>query len=37
AFGHHSHVSAVADGVIAGAGVQGYALAVDWLATTVRR
>ena len=37
AFRHHSHVSAVADVVIAGAGVQGYALAVDWLAAAVRR
>lgn len=36
-FRHHSHVSAVADAVIAGAGVQGYALAVDWLAEAVRR
>ncbi|WP_065572637.1 type II 3-dehydroquinate dehydratase [Micrococcus luteus] len=37
AFRHHSHVSVVADVVIAGAGVQGYALAVDWLAAAVRR
>ena len=36
-FRHHSHVSAVADAVIAGAGVQGYALGVDWLAAAVRR
>jgi 3-dehydroquinate dehydratase-2 len=27
-FRHHSYVSAVADGVIAGCGVQGYALAI---------
>ena len=27
-FRHHSHVSSVADGVIAGCGVQGYALAI---------
>ena len=31
-FRHHSHVSAVADGVIAGLGVQGYVLALGWLA-----
>ncbi|HEX4791443.1 MAG TPA: type II 3-dehydroquinate dehydratase [Actinospica sp.] len=30
-FRHHSYVSAVADGVIAGCGVQGYALAVSRL------
>ena len=36
-FRHHSHVSAVADAVIAGAGVQGYELGVDWLAAAVRR
>jgi 3-dehydroquinate dehydratase-2 len=28
-FRHHSYVSAVADGVIAGCGVQGYAFAVE--------
>ena len=31
-FRHHSHVSGVADGVIAGLGVQGYVLALHWLA-----
>ena len=31
-FRHHSYVSAVADGVIAGLGVQGYVLALGWLA-----
>jgi 3-dehydroquinate dehydratase-2 len=31
-FRHHSYVSAVADGVIVGLGVQGYALALQWLA-----
>ena len=31
-FRHHSHVSAVASGVIAGLGVDGYALALRWLA-----
>jgi 3-dehydroquinate dehydratase II len=31
-FRHHSFVSGVADGVIAGLGVQGYALALGWLA-----
>ena len=31
-FRHHSYVSAVADGVIAGLGVQGYVLALRWLA-----
>ena len=30
-FRHHSYVSAVADGVIAGLGVQGYVLALQWL------
>jgi 3-dehydroquinate dehydratase-2 len=32
-FRHHSYVSAVADGVIAGCGVQGYALAVARVCT----
>ena len=32
AFRHHSYVSAVADGVIAGLGVQGYELALRYLA-----
>jgi 3-dehydroquinate dehydratase-2 len=31
-FRHHSYVSAVADGVIAGLGVHGYVLALRWLA-----
>jgi 3-dehydroquinate dehydratase-2 len=31
-FRHHSYVSRVADGVIAGLGVQGYVLALQWLA-----
>lgn len=31
-FRHHSHISAVADGVIVGLGVTGYALALRWLA-----
>jgi 3-dehydroquinate dehydratase-2 len=31
-FRHHSYVSAVADGVIAGLGVQGYVLALHYLA-----
>ena len=30
-FRHHSFVSGVADGVIAGLGVQGYVLALQWL------
>jgi 3-dehydroquinate dehydratase-2 len=30
-FRHHSYVSAVADGVIAGLGVEGYVLALQWL------
>jgi 3-dehydroquinate dehydratase-2 len=31
-FRHHSYVSAVAEGVIAGLGVEGYVLALQWLA-----
>ena len=31
-FRHHSYVSAVADGVIADLGVEGYVLALQWLA-----
>jgi 3-dehydroquinate dehydratase II len=31
-FRHHSYVSGVADGVIAGLGVAGYVLALQWLA-----
>lgn len=34
-FRHHSYVSAVADGVIAGCGVQGYALAVQRAAALI--
>ena len=30
-FRHHSYVSAVADGVIAGLGVEGYVLALQWM------
>jgi 3-dehydroquinate dehydratase-2 len=32
AFRHHSYVSAVADGVIAGLGIEGYVLALQWMA-----
>jgi 3-dehydroquinate dehydratase-2 len=31
-FRHHSYVSSVADGVIVGLGVQGYVMALQWLA-----
>ncbi|MGY1603613.1 type II 3-dehydroquinate dehydratase [Geodermatophilus sp. SYSU D00815] len=31
-FRHHSYVSGVADGVIAGLGVEGYVLALQWMA-----
>ncbi|HLM04895.1 MAG TPA: type II 3-dehydroquinate dehydratase [Blastococcus sp.] len=31
-FRHHSYVSGVADGVIAGLGVRGYVMALQWLA-----
>lgn len=37
AFRQHSYVSAVATGVIAGLGAQGYVLAVDALAAQVKR
>ncbi len=30
-FRHHSYVSRVADGVIAGLGIEGYVLALQWL------
>lgn len=30
-FRHHSYVSSVADGVIAGLGVEGYVLALQWM------
>jgi 3-dehydroquinate dehydratase-2 len=33
-FRHHSYLSAVATGVIVGLGVQGYVLALRWLATS---
>lgn len=32
-FRHHSYISPVASGVIAGFGIDGYALALRWLAT----
>jgi len=32
-FRHHSYISAVATGVIVGLGVQGYVLALRWLAS----
>lgn len=35
-FRHHSYLSAVATGVIVGLGVDGYALAIRWLATPGR-
>jgi 3-dehydroquinate dehydratase-2 len=31
-FRHHSYVSGIATGVIAGLGVEGYVLALQWLA-----
>jgi 3-dehydroquinate dehydratase-2 len=34
--GHHSYISAVASGVIVGLGVEGYVLALSWLASTTR-
>ena len=36
-FRHHSYVSGVATGVIAGLGVQGYLLALQWLAAEAAR
>jgi len=36
AFRHHSYVSARADAVIAGCGVQGYALAIQRVATLLK-
>ena len=30
-FRHHSYVSRVASGVIAGLGIEGYVLALQWL------
>ena len=35
-FRHHSYVSAVASGVIVGLGVEGYVLALSWLASARR-
>jgi len=35
-FRHHSYVSGVADGVIVGLGVAGYALALRWIAERPR-
>lgn len=37
AFRHHSYVSLRADGVIAGFGVQGYVLAIERMATLLKR
>ncbi|MGB6164645.1 MAG: type II 3-dehydroquinate dehydratase [Pseudonocardiaceae bacterium] len=31
-FRHHSHISAIASGVIVGLGIEGYPLALRWLA-----
>jgi 3-dehydroquinate dehydratase II len=36
AFRHHSHISAVATGVIVGLGIQGYPLAIRWLAQNAK-
>ena len=36
-FRHHSYLSAIADGVIIGLGVQGYLLALRWLSSSVDR
>ena len=35
-FRHHSYVSAIASGVIAGFGTQGYQLAIQRLATLIK-
>jgi len=35
-FRHHSYISAAASGVIVGLGVEGYVLALSWLASTTR-
>ena len=35
-FRRHSYVSPVATGVVAGLGVQGYVLALEWLSRTAR-
>jgi 3-dehydroquinate dehydratase-2 len=34
-FRHHSYLSAVASGVIAGLGVEGYVLALSWISSTL--
>ena len=31
-FRHHSHISAIASGVIVGLGIEGYSLALRWIA-----
>jgi 3-dehydroquinate dehydratase II len=36
-FRHHSYVSAVADGVICGCGIQGYAFGVERIAELIKR
>jgi 3-dehydroquinate dehydratase-2 len=36
-FRHHSYVSPHADGVIVGLGVEGYVLALSWIASTLDR
>jgi 3-dehydroquinate dehydratase-2 len=33
-FRHHSHISAVASGVIVGLGVEGYVLALSWISSS---
>lgn len=35
-FRHHSYISAIASGVIIGLGVEGYALALRWIACRAR-
>jgi 3-dehydroquinate dehydratase II len=35
-FRHHSHISAIATGVIVGLGIQGYPLALRWLAENAK-
>jgi 3-dehydroquinate dehydratase-2 len=37
AFRHHSYISGVADGVIAGLGVMGYQMALQFLLTKLGR
>jgi 3-dehydroquinate dehydratase II len=36
-FRHHSYISAVASGVIVGLGIEGYVLALSWLAAALDR